>query len=164
MATVSAAVVIFIWLFDLHKYRDFSEAYCVAEKSRLQVELIGEFSPRYPNERGSPYRLRITTSAHDSEAEDGVLLSGLRLTSTASGRSVILPESKLSRVSTPESNAESLAYLSEPMKLAYQDYRLDGTLIAPQDVSVGGAQFSCALKKRYWFEWRAPWFDALMSV
>lgn len=160
-ASLAAAVVLFVLAFDRYSYRDYEVTRCQAGPVELVVRLDGSFDPEHPRERASPYDVRIEVTG---PGQRDVALEQVRLTSLASGRTVDPGVTRAVEVSGQGDDRSSVVYSAAALALAYEDYVLAGAVVARHGGETRSAAFSCPLNRQYHSEWRAPFWDALMSV
>ncbi|WMJ68357.1 hypothetical protein [Stenotrophomonas sp. 24(2023)] len=161
LASLAAAAVLFVLLFDRYSYDDYHERSCGADTVALDVRLSGSFTPARPQVRSSPYRLWIGGL---DEAGEPVVLQDLRLVSQASGATLELGGIRRFEGEAAGHAAPAAVYLAEPLRLAYDDYLLQGTIVADRDGRSHSTAFTCALDRHPWSEWRNPRWDALMGI
>lgn len=150
---VASVAALWLLLFDHYRYFDFQPAHCSGARPGMVIELKGDFSQQEPTVRGAPYRLLVRIPAVDTPT-----VRGLRLASAQSSAAVDWPETI--GLEDAYSDPSTKVYLSRPLAIPYEDYELKGTLGSEG----GDRDFTCRLKKDYKQEWRAPLWDALLSV
>lgn len=154
-----AVAVLFVLVFDRYRYYDFSATSCDAGAVALTAGLIGDFGKRHATRRGSPYRLRMEATRPQGDAR--VFLDKVRLVSLRTGAIVMTNGGEMSAVS---GRGNALVLLGEPVDLSYDDYRVQGIMAVGDAGLPEDHDFVCVVKRNYRSEWRASWFDALMSV
>lgn len=87
----------------------------------------------------------------------------IKLIPSAPATTPLIPEFKrIDRVPTDDP-AVSFWILAKPLELVYQDVTMEGELRS-STMKADAIPFSCGLSTSRHGEWRAPWFDALMSI
>lgn len=124
----------------------------------LTAELIGDFGKGHATRRGSPYRLRMEALRLRGKAP--VVLQDVRLVPLSSGATVTVESGQMQ--ASPDDDV--VTFVGEPVELAYDDYRIRGVMAVGEAGSPAQHDFACLVKRSYRTEWRASWFDALMSV
>jgi hypothetical protein len=161
LASLGAIVLLLVLLFDRYSYYDYHEGKCKAGTVELVVSLVGTFGSDRPEERSSPYYLRVEVVG---EKKDRVVLSEARLTSSESRKNVDLGGIKRVEVARQGDLVPAVVYLADSLRLEYDDYVFEGGVVAESIGRNGEVAFTCPLTRNYRSEWRIPWWDALMSV
>lgn len=161
LASLGAFVLLFVLLLDRYSYHDYHEAKCEAGSVELDVSLVGSFGSDRPTGRSSPYFLRAEVLGEENER---AVLSEARLTSSEPRKSVDLGGMKRVEVARPGDPVPVIVYSVDSLRLDYDDYVFAGMVVAEPAGRVGPAAFNCSLTRNYRSEWRASWWDALMSV
>lgn len=160
VASVAAALTLFILIFDRYVDYDYRDAECKAGAVTLRAALVGDPQSDEHKGRTTPYRavLWVTSS------ERYFALLDVSLFSKQSGERLSLSDGQ--RVADMDFKEDSAThtFVVEPLHISYDDYVLNGVLRSLPPSDEVDAAFSCAFIRNQHSEWRMPWLDALMSV
>ncbi|HYQ24424.1 hypothetical protein [Stenotrophomonas sp.] len=161
-ASLAAAALLFVLLFDRYSYYDYHKGKCeAAGPVELVVSLVGNFDSGRTRERSSPYYLRVEIVG---ENEGRVVLSEARLTSLRSRERVDLGGIKRAEVARQGDPVPAVVYSVDSLRLDYDDYVFEGPVATDPVGRSSSVAFTCSLTRSYRSEWRIPFWDALMSV
>lgn len=159
LGAAAGLLVLFVLLFERYAYYDYTPVDCRAGDARLHVTLSGRFGKDHPHTRSSPYTLSIEVSGAGTDQN----MERIKLIQSAPASTPLTPEFKrIDRMPTDDP-AVSFWILAKPLDLVYQDVTVEGEL-RNRTKKADAIRFSCSLPTSPQKEWRAPWFDALMSI
>lgn len=159
LGTAAGFLALFVLLFERYTYYDYTPVECHAGDARLHVTLSGRFGKDHPYTRSSPYTLSIEVAGAGTDH----YVEQIKLIPSAPAATPLIPDFKrIDRVPTDDP-AVSFWILAKPLELVYQDVTVEGELRSSA-MMADDIPFSCSLSTSRHGEWRAPWFDALMSI
>lgn len=155
VALLGVTWVVSLFLLSHARHHDYVSD-CAPEERLARVELVGGYDDR-PNERGSPYYLRLSLTGRD-----GRVPIQPRLTSSASGR--ILDLSEMERVQVQEAYEGGIraVWVAPHLSIPYEDHVFTAMLSSTAEQPA--VALACRLKRAPVEEWRIPLLDMLMSV
>ncbi len=161
-ASLAAAALLFVLLFDRYSYYDYHKGKCeAAGPVELVVSLVGNFDSGRTRERSSPYYLRVEIVG---ENKGRVVLSEERLAASEPRATVDLGGIKRAEAARQGDLGPPVVYLADSLRLQYDDYMFDGVVAADPVGRSSSVAFTCTLIRRFRSEWRITFWDALMSV
>lgn len=160
LASVAAALTLFVLVFDRYVDYDYRDAECKAGAVTLRAALVGDPQSDEHKGRTSPYRavLWVTSS------EKYFALLDVSLSSKQFGERVNLSDGQRVADMDFKEGSATHTFVVQPLHISYDDYVLNGVLRSIPPSSEVDAPFSCAFIRNQHSEWRMPWLDALMSV
>ncbi|MGO1068698.1 hypothetical protein [Lysobacter sp. CA199] len=158
-AIVLVLAVLGVAAFDRYRYYDYEQADCSTDEFLIKAWLEGSFQKNHPNERSSPYFLRVeVVSKFRNSDANSVSVSDLVLASSATGKEVNLQQS------SRHDFGDATVYLVQSITMPFEDYELKGKVKSSAPMSIGKAEFRCRLHKRFGQELRIPLWDAILSA